>query len=100
MIYSDAGDTDGALQHYRQSVQYEEQQANRYGAGQSRSMAALALYKAGRNREALLYARATLRDFAAVGSGADADAELARQLIALLEQEPPDDPESSTSGTG
>ena len=87
IIYSAAGAADEALQHYRQSIQYEEQQDNGYGAGQSRYMAATTLVRAGRYREALLYARATLRDFEAVGIGATEEAEDARRLIALLEQE-------------
>ena len=80
-IYRYAGDTDGALRHYQQAIQYHERQDNRYGAGQSRFNAAVALADAGRNREALLYAQAALRDFQAVGPGAAANAEQARQLI-------------------
>lgn len=98
VIYDDAGATDSALRHYRQSIQYEEQQDNRYGAGQSRYNVALTLVRAGRNREALLYARAALRDEEAVGPGAAAFAEKIRQLIALLEQEPADEPESGAGG--
>jgi tetratricopeptide (TPR) repeat protein len=89
IIYGAAGEADGALQHFRQSIQYEEQQDNVYGAGQSRYMAAATLFRAGRYREAVLYARATLRDFEAVGAGATEDAEDTRRLIALIEQEPP-----------
>ena len=74
--------------HYQQAIQYCERQDNRYGAGQSRYNAAITLADAGRNRDALLYAQAALRDFQAVGPGAAADAERARQLITQLEQEP------------
>jgi tetratricopeptide (TPR) repeat protein len=87
-IYGEAGNSDVSLEHYRQSLHYEEQQDNQYGAGQSRYSAAVELREVGRNREALLFARAALRDFQAVGPGATANADAARQLIALLEQEP------------
>jgi tetratricopeptide (TPR) repeat protein len=97
-IYGDAGATDSAVRHYRQSIQYEEQQDNRYGAGQSRYNAALDLQQANRSREALLFARAALRDYEAVGPGAAAKAEQARQLLALLEQQLQDEPEGSTDG--
>ena len=40
--------------------------------GESRLGAAIDLRKAGRNREALLYAQAALRDFEAAGPGAAA----------------------------
>ena len=95
-ISADAGDTDRALQHYRQSIQYEEQQDNRYGAGHSRLNAAIGLGNAGRTREALLYARAALRDFETTGPGAASDTEQARQVIAQLEQERAPEPEGST----
>jgi tetratricopeptide (TPR) repeat protein len=87
-IYGVAGDTDRALQHYRQSIQYWEQQDDRYGAGASRLNAAIDLRQAGRNGEALLYAQAALRDLETTGPGAAAAAAQARHIIALLEQEP------------
>jgi tetratricopeptide (TPR) repeat protein len=96
-IYGDAGQTDRALQHYRQSIQYDEQQDNRYGAGEGRFNAAITLQRAKRNREALLYAQAALRDFQ-TGPGAAAMAERVRQFIALLEQKLQDEPEGSTDG--
>ena len=95
VIYHSAGDTDAALGHYQQAIQYRERQDNRYSAGQSRSNAAIALADAGRNREALLYAQAALRDFEALGPGAAAAAEQAHQLITQLQQQPPDQPSSS-----
>jgi tetratricopeptide (TPR) repeat protein len=96
VIYAEGGLTDDALHHYRQSIQYEEQQDNLYGAGQSRQAAAIALWRAKRNREALLYAQAALRDFETAGQGTVPVAERVRQLIALLEQKPQDEPEGST----
>jgi tetratricopeptide (TPR) repeat protein len=94
-IYHNAGDTDGALRHYQQAIQYNERQDNRYSAGESRYNAAVALTGAGRNRDALLYAQAALRDFQAVGPGATTAAENTRQLITQLQQEPPDQPNPS-----
>jgi tetratricopeptide (TPR) repeat protein len=96
LIYGSAGYTDRALQHYRQSIQYKEQQDDRYSAGRSRLNAAIALWEARRNREALLYAHAALRDFETTGPGAASDTERARQLIAELEQLPQHEPEGST----
>jgi tetratricopeptide (TPR) repeat protein len=97
-IYGDAGQTDRALQHYRQSIQYKERQDDRYGAGTSRLNAAITLRRVGRNREALLYAQAALRDSEAVGPGGAAVAKQTRQLIALLEQKQQDKPEGGTDG--
>lgn len=96
VIYTEGGATDRALQHYRQSIQYEERQDNRYGAGQSRLNAAITLWRAGRQREALLYAQAALRDFETRGLGAAEAAEQARQIITQLQQEPPDEPDGGT----
>ena len=60
--------------------------------------AALTLADAGRHHDALLYARAALRDFEAVGPGAAARADQARQLITALEQEPPHEHNTGTGG--
>ena len=92
LVYLTAGAIDAALQHFRKSIQHEEQRENRYGAGESRYTAAVVLVRGGRRREALLFARAALRDFEAVGPSATANVERARQLIALIEQEPPHEP--------
>jgi tetratricopeptide (TPR) repeat protein len=92
VIYGETRDTDRALQHYRQAIHYEEQQDNRYSAGQSRFSAAIDLRAVGRNREALLYVRAALRDFDATGAGAATVAGRVRQLIAVLEQEVANEP--------
>jgi tetratricopeptide (TPR) repeat protein len=86
IIYTSVGDTDKVLGHYQQSIQYEERQDNTYGAGQSRSAAAITLAQAGRFDDALLYARAALRDYQAVGPSAATDSEQVRQLITQLEQ--------------
>ena len=90
-IYGAAGDIATALGHYQKAIHYRERQDDRYGAGWARHAAAITLAQAGRRHDALLYARAALRDYEAVGPGAAARAGEARQLITLLEQEPPDD---------
>ncbi len=94
-VYRYARDTDAALRHLQQAIQYRERQDNRYGAGQTRFNAAITLADAGRNRDALLYAEAALRDFQAVGPGAAGDAEQARQLITQLGQQAPGQPNAS-----
>jgi tetratricopeptide (TPR) repeat protein len=90
-IYGDAGDTGRALQHHQQAIHYRERQDDRYGAGWVRYDTAVMLARAGRSDDALLYAQAALRDFEAVGPGATARTDAARQLITHLEQEPADE---------
>jgi tetratricopeptide (TPR) repeat protein len=93
-IYGEAGDTATALGHYQRAIQYRERQDDRYGAGWARYDAAVTLAEAGRQHDALLYARAALRDLEAVGPGAATRASQARRLITALKQEPPDDHDS------
>lgn len=83
------GNLQDALDHYQKSIQYDLSQGNLHGAGESRFNAALALAHGGRSKDALLYARAALRDYEAVGTGAAADAAEARRIITALEQDPP-----------
>jgi hypothetical protein len=87
-IYSEAGDTDQALAHYQKAIHYRELQDNTYRAGTTRFNTALTLARAGRRHDALLYARAALRDLQTVGPGAAAEAHRASQLITELEQGP------------
>jgi tetratricopeptide (TPR) repeat protein len=96
-IYAEAGATDRALKHYRQAIQHKEQQDSRYSAGESRLNATVALWRAGRNREALLYAQAALRDFETVGSAAAVVAGRTREFIAELEQELQDETGRNTN---
>ena len=84
-IYGLGGQADQALAHYLKSIQYDERQDNRYRAGTNRFNAAITLARAGRHHDALLYARAALRDAEAVGPGAADFADQARRLINDLE---------------
>ena len=87
-VYSRISQADEALAHYLKSIQYDERQDNRYRAGGIRLSAARTLANAGRRHDALLYARAALRDAEAVGPGAADLVGSARRLITALEQEP------------
>jgi tetratricopeptide (TPR) repeat protein len=85
-IYRRAGDTRQALRHFQQSIQYYEARGNIYGAGQSRGHIAALLAASGRISDALHYARAALRNFQQAGPGAADNADIARRLIAEIEQ--------------
>ena len=89
-VYADADDADSALRHYQKAIHYSELSDDRYGAGAARFDAAITLMNAGRRSDALLYARAALRDLDTASPGFSAYADKARRLIAHLEQEPPD----------
>jgi tetratricopeptide (TPR) repeat protein len=86
LIYRYVGRPGTAFEYIQKSIMFQEQQADRYGAGTARGNAAEALEEAGRYRDALLYARASLRDFLAVGPGAAERADRAREMISRLER--------------
>jgi tetratricopeptide (TPR) repeat protein len=65
IVYAAAGQIDTALRHYRESIRYYETMKDRFGAGQSRFNAALALAGAGRFADARDWAQAALRDYQA-----------------------------------
>jgi tetratricopeptide (TPR) repeat protein len=98
-VYRRAGQTDQALAHYVKAIHYDERQDNRYRAGGTRLTIADTLAAAGRRGDALLYARASLRDLEAVGPGAAVLADRARQLITQIEQEPADEHHTATGDT-
>ena len=86
LIYDDAGQTDQAIAHYRESIRYHEQAGNLYGAAQTRENVALAYAHAGQLDDALLFARAALRNYEQFGPAAATEAEQARQRVARYEQ--------------
>lgn len=85
------GQHDTAFGYFQKSIKYQEAQNDLHGAGGARCNAAQALEDAGHYHDALLYARAGLRDLEAVGPGAAIEAERACQLIVRLGQELPDE---------
>jgi len=85
-IYNDAGDLERALHHYNQDIHYDELAGNQYGAGQTRFNVAVTLANAGRLPDAMLYARAALRNFEPYCQGAAQDIQDAQGLIAAIEQ--------------
>jgi tetratricopeptide (TPR) repeat protein len=87
IIYKQAGDIAQALTHYQQSIHYEEQRGNTYGAGNTRYNIALMLYQHDQLRDALDWARAADRDYEQVGPGATAELSNTRQLIGLIDQQ-------------
>jgi tetratricopeptide (TPR) repeat protein len=90
-INTEAGDLDSAMAHYRESARYGETLADPYAAGQILFNIAFALSRAGRYQDALLYARASLRDFEQVGPGTAEATRRARELIAEIEPAPSSD---------
>ncbi len=87
LIYRYAGDTRQSLRHYQQAIQHHDTRGDSYGAGQTRFNIALLLDGDGRRDDALLYARAALRDFERVGPGASRDTAKTSNLIARLEDD-------------
>ena len=86
-IYSDVGDLDRALSHYRESIRYKEAASNLYGAAKTRFNVAVALIAvAGHFADALEYAYAALRNFETYGEGAAEWIQRTQRLIARIEQ--------------
>lgn len=84
-IYNDAGDLERALYHYNQCIHYDELAGNQYGAGQTRRNIAIVLAQNGRPADALLYARAALRNFEPYGDRALDKVEQTKSTIAWIE---------------
>ena len=86
-IYDGAGKIDKALEHYRESIRYQERQGDMYRAGVTRYNVTLAMTQAGRLADALEYARAALANFQHCGDRATDWVQKAQQLIAIIEKE-------------
>ncbi|MEO7839436.1 MAG: CHAT domain-containing protein [Anaerolineales bacterium] len=84
LIYKKAGDLERALDHYNKSVQYKEAAGNIYSAGTTRFNIALMFYQNGRLADALLYARAALRNFESYGGRAKDMEDETNGLIELI----------------
>jgi len=85
IIYDNAGNLERALEHYNKSVQYKEAAGNIYAAGTTRHNMAIVLANNGRLSDALLYARAALRNFESYGGRAKDDEDRTKGLIAEIE---------------
>jgi len=84
-IYNDVGDLDHSLLHYRECIRCDEAAGNTYGAAQTRFNVAIALGNAGRQADALAYAREALRNFETYGEGAAEEIGRTRRLIEAIE---------------
>jgi tetratricopeptide (TPR) repeat protein len=85
-IYDDAGDVDGALHHYRQSIQYADKAGNIFVAGNRRLNVAKTLLAARRLSDARAYAEAALANFRTFGDRAADHVQEAEGLIADIER--------------
>jgi tetratricopeptide (TPR) repeat protein len=83
-IYSEAGDIDRVLQHYRKAIRYKEQTGDLFGAGQTRYNVARALRGAGRLDDARAYAEAALANFQTFGERATAEFQNTERLIVAI----------------
>ena len=85
-IYNDAGDLERALKHYNQVSSLQEMAGNIYEAGETRFNIAIMLRQNGRLSDALLYARAALRNFESYGGRAKDMEDKTKGLIAKIEE--------------
>ena len=88
-IYGDTGHINQALEHFRESIRYDERQGNIYGAGQTRYNVALTMRQAGRLADAQEYARAALTNFQTFDNRAVDWIQLIQQLITDIEKAMP-----------
>jgi len=85
-IYADTGDIENSLKNSNQSIQYSETEGNLYQAGETRFNVAITLANNGRLTDALLYARAALRNFESYGGRAKDMEDEAKGLIGEIEE--------------
>jgi len=86
VIYKNAGQIDQALHYYNGSIRYKEASGNHFGAGRTRYNIALMMAQHGRFEEALLYARAALKNFEPYGEGAVQGIAVTKKLIRQIEE--------------
>ena len=84
-IYGDVGDMERAIDHYNKSIQYKEMAGDIYAAGTTRFNIAIDLTNNGRLSNALLYARAALRNFESYGGRTKDMEDRAKGLIGEIE---------------
>ncbi|MFT4555377.1 MAG: tetratricopeptide (TPR) repeat protein [Planctomycetaceae bacterium] len=86
VIFSEIGDADRALPHYRDAIRFTEPTGNQFQAGQIRFNVAIALLQSRRLSDAQQYALAALRDFQSYGDRAADMTAKTKQLLADIEQ--------------
>jgi tetratricopeptide (TPR) repeat protein len=86
VVYGDAGEMERSLEHLNQAAKFFETAGDLYRAGVTRRNIAIVLTRVGRIADALLYARAALRNFEPYGQGATEVIQQTQELIALIEQ--------------
>jgi len=85
-IYKDIRDVEKALYYYQESIRYEEQRGNRYGAGTSCTNIAILLVIAERYQDALKYYQTALDIYQACGDRARMDVMVTVGRIQNLQQ--------------
>ena len=85
-IYVETGDIENSLKNSNLSIHYSETEGNLYQAGETRFNVAITLANNGRLSDALLYARAALRNFESYGGRAKDMEDDAKGLIAWIEE--------------
>jgi tetratricopeptide (TPR) repeat protein len=85
-IYSDVGDLERAPYHYNNAAKFFESAGNLHSAGITQFNLAIMLSQKGRLSDALLYARAALRNFESYGGRAKEMEDNAKGLIAEIEK--------------
>jgi hypothetical protein len=86
VIYKEAGDLESALYHYNQDIHYDELAGNQYGAGQTRFNIAILLAQNRRLSDALLYARAALRNYESYEGRAKEKEDKTKYMISEIEK--------------
>ncbi len=87
LIYKETGDLERALEHYNYAIHFHESAENLYAAGQTRRNVAIALADNERLSDALLYARAAIRNFEPYGQRAADQVKRTQEVIGWIERE-------------